>query len=215
MLQNIRILLRYWWIMLVVTLITTAAAAYLSFYFFPAIYSANTTLYVLKIADENAANNDSVYQNLLASEMLVKDYKEMVKADIIIQEVKESLQNDHPVIKNESPKEIADSITVSVKPGTRLIDIQARQKNPEAATAIANKTAEIFKEQSLQLIKTDNVTVISKATVPDAADSPKPLQNIVLGLMAGIFGSIVLIFFIEYIRSQLRAEKESRNAQES
>ncbi len=213
--QNIRILLRYWWIMLVVTLITTAAAAYLSFYFFPAIYSANTTLYVLKIADENAANNDSVYQNLLASEMLVKDYKEMVKADIIIQEVKESLQNDHPVIKNESPKEIADSITVSVKPGTRLIDIQARQKNPEAATAIANKTAEIFKEQSLQLIKTDNVTVISKATVPDAADSPKPLQNIVLGLMAGIFGSIVLIFFIEYIRSQLRAEKESRNAQES
>lgn len=206
MVHNIKLFLKFWWVIVVISVITTSAAAYLSFYVIPAAYSTTTTLYVLHTSETDGRNNDSVYQNLLASEMLVKDYKEMVKSDIIIQKVKESLETASSFVKNQTAKEIADSITVSVKPGTRLIDIRVEQKDPETATAIANKTAEIFKERSLELTRSDNVTIMSKATLPDSPDSPKPLQNIVMGLLAGLFGSIVTILFIEYVKKQFKAE---------
>lgn len=206
MFYNLKLIFRFWWIVVIVTLITTTAAWYLSYNYLPFIYSSKTTIYVLKTPDVNA-NANSVYQDLLASDLLVNDYKEMVKSSIIIQTVKDDLKGTFPNINSSSFQQIADSITVTVKPSTRLIDINVKRQSPKEAAEIANKIAEVFKAKSFDLIKTENVSIIDRAAVPISPVSPKPVQNIALGILSGMVGSMVLIMFIDYTRRQFKLVK--------
>lgn len=207
MIHYIRLCLRYWWVILIITLISAASAAYLSYYVLPPVYSTGTTMYVFKMSPDDARNNETVYQNLMASEMLVQDFKEMVKTSVIIQSVKNDLQAAYPAIRAETLKDLTDSITVTTKPATRLIDIVVKQRDPGAAAAIANKTAEIFRDKSRDLIKADSVTIMNTAEVPAVPDSPKPLQNTLISIVAGLAASIALILFIDYARRQWKVEK--------
>lgn len=207
MFHNIKLCLRFWWVILIISILTTGAAAYLSYYYFPSVYSSETTIYVLKTTEADA-NSNTVYQDLLASDLLVKDYQEIVKSSIIIQTVKDELQGEIPKLRNVTIQQMKDSITVTVRPSTRLIVIGVEQNNPNDAAAIANKIAEVFQAKSLELLKIDNVSIIDRASVPTKADSPKPMQNMAMSLLAGIVGSIVLIIFIDYTRRQLKVENE-------
>lgn len=206
MFYNIKLVFRFWWVVAIVTVITTGAAWYLSYNYLPSIYSAKTTIYVFKTPGDNA-NTDTVYQDLLASDLLVKDYQEIVKSSIIIQTVLDELKGEFPSIASAAFEQIADSITVTVKPSTRLIDITVQRQNPEEAAKIANKIAEVFKAKSLDLIKKENVSIIDLASVPASPISPKPIQNMALGVFSGMVGSIVLIMFIDYTRRHLKEVK--------
>ena len=155
---------------------------------------------------EEDTNPNSVYQDLLASDLLVKDYQEIVKSSIIIQTVKDELQGEIPALEDMTIQQIKDKITVTVRPSTRLIVIGVEQNNPEAAAAIANKIAEVFQAKSQELLKINNVSIIDKAAIPLRPESPKPVQNMAMSLLAGIVGSIVLIIFIDYVRRQMREE---------
>ena len=205
MFYKIRLCLRFWWVIFIISVITTGSAAYLSYFYFPSVYSSETTIYVLKTPEEGA-NPNSVYQDLLASDLLVKDYQEIVKSSIIIQTVKDELQGEIPALEDMTIQQIKDKITVTVRPSTRLIVIGVEQNNPEAAAAIANKIAEVFQAKSQELLKINNVSIIDKAAIPLRPESPKPVQNMAMSLLAGIVGSIVLIIFIDYVRRQMREE---------
>lgn len=215
MFQKIRLCLRYWWVILIITVITTSSAAYLSYFYFPSVYSSETTIYVLKTQEDNAnLNPNAVYQDLLASDLLVKDYQEIVKSSIIIQMVREELQDEIPTLRDATIQQIKDSISVTVRPGTRLIVIGVEQNNPDDASAIANKIAEVFQTKSLELLKINNISIIDRATAPTKPDSPQPLRNMAVSLMAGIVSAIVLILFIDYVKRQLRAEAKAKAVEE-
>ncbi len=205
MFYKIRLCLRFWWVIFIISVITTGSAAYLSYFYFPSVYSSETTIYVMKTPEEDT-NPNSVYQDLLASDLLVKDYQEIVKSSIIIQTVKDELQGEIPALEDMTIQQIKDKITVTVRPSTRLIVIGVEQNNPEAAAAIANKIAEVFQAKSQELLKINNVSIIDKAAIPLRPESPKPVQNMAMSLLAGIVGSIVLIIFIDYVRRQMREE---------
>ncbi len=211
MFQKIRLCLRYWWVILIITVITTASAAYLSYFYFPSVYSSETTIYVLKTQDDDTnLNPNAVYQDLLASDLLVKDYQEIVKSSIIIQKVREELQDEIPALRDATIQQIKDSISVTVRPGTRLIVIGVEQNNPDDASAIANKIAEVFQAKSLELLKINNISIIDRATAPAKPDSPKPLRNIAISFLAGIVSAIVLILIVDYVKSQLVAEAKAK-----
>ncbi len=211
MFEKIRLCLRYWWVILIITAITTGSAAYLSYFYFPEVYYSETTIYVLKTQDDAAnPNPNAVYQDLLASDLLVKDYQEIVQSSIIIQTVRDELQNEIPRLRNMTIQQMKDSISVTVRPSTRLIVIGVEQNNPNDAAAIANKIAEVFQAKSLELLKINNVSIIDRAAVPTRPDSPKPVQNMAMSLMSGLIGSIVLILFIDYVKRQIKAEAQAK-----
>ncbi len=211
MFRKIKLCLKYWWVILIITVITTGSMAFLSYNYFPYVYSSETTIYVLKTADEGLDQNpNAVYQDLLASDLLVKDYQEIVKSSIIIQTVKDELQGEIPELRDRTIAQLKDSITVTVRPGTRLIAIGVEQGDPNVAAAIANKIAEVFQAKSLELLKMNYVSIIDKASPATKPDSPKPVQNMALSFLSGLVGSVVLILFIDYLRRQLAEDKQER-----
>lgn len=208
MFYYLRLMGRYWWVLLLITAITTGSSVYLNLYYIPKEYNASTTLYILKRVggiDKSAlraTDKDTIYQDLLASEMLVKDFKEIVKSGIILQKVREDLKNEFPELENMSLVKMSQNINVTVKTGTRLVIVKVTDQNPKTAAKIANTIATVFKAKSIELLETDNVTIIDEATIPSAPDKPKPLRDSVLGGIGGFLAGIVLILFIEYIRKQ-------------
>ncbi|MFZ5987268.1 MAG: YveK family protein [Bacillota bacterium] len=201
---------KHWWVFLVMALITTGSSIYLSYFYLPKEYKATTTMYVLKQADSE--DRDSTYQDLLASEMLVKDYKEIVKTGIVIREVKEDLQDSIGWLKEATIDDISDKVGVAVKTGTRIIEVSVTDQNPAYAAQISNKIAEVFRSKSLELIKTDNVSIINEAVVPHSPVSPNPTRNILLGFLSGITGALIVVLSIDYIKRKMELERSGQQA---
>jgi capsular polysaccharide biosynthesis protein len=94
---------------------------------------------------------------------------------------------------NTTPDELAGRLSARVVPDTVLVDIRARDGNPEQAARIANAAADEltalvkdvetpFKELNSPVLP----VVIEAATPPTTPESPKPLSNLLIFLTAGL-----------------------------
>lgn len=206
MLEFFRMFKRYFWILIITVVISTFAAIYLNFFYLEKIYSSTSSLFVMH-KDTNEGINS--YQNLLASDMLVKDFKEILISGMIIQELQNSLKDNIPWFTSASKKEILDKIDVSIKSETRIIQIKVEDTDPVNAAQIANTIASIFIKKIPELLEFNNVKVLSEAQPADEPDSPKPVRDSILIIIGGIMLGIALIIFINNLYSQIEAQKIS------
>lgn len=188
------------WIILLITLIATIISGAVSICVLEPIYQANTTLYVGKNSSDEVALS---YQDMQIGGQLVKDYRELAKsrlvANIVINELK---------LQNLSASEIAGMLGVNLKSDTRMIEITAQHTNPEFASKVANKVADVFKRKAVELIEVDNVQVIDRAEIPTSPIKPNKKINIVIGFMLGLMISLGLTFLLEYLDNTLKTPDE-------
>ncbi|UCG77251.1 MAG: polysaccharide biosynthesis tyrosine autokinase [Nitrospirota bacterium] len=57
-------------------------------------------------------------------------------------------------------------------------------------------------------VKTVNVWVVEKATVPDAPAKPRKARNIFLSIMLGLLGGVGLAFFVEYLDNTVKSTED-------
>jgi capsular polysaccharide biosynthesis protein len=159
------------------------------------IYQANTTLYVGKNIDVGGTLG---YQDVLMSGQLVKDYREFAKSRLVTKIVINELK-----LQNTSADQIADMLGVNLKSDTRMIEITAQHTDPEFASNVTNKVADVFKRKALELIEVDNVQIIDRAEVPTNPIKPNKKTNIAIGFMLGLMISLGLGFMLEYLDNTL------------
>lgn len=199
--QYFRILLKRLWIVMLMPLAAAAASAYASFYLIAPVYESNTTLYV--ISRQSDANPVLAYNDLLAGQQLVKDYREIIKSRTITSAVIESLK-----LEDMSPEELADKISVNSKNDTRIIEIRVQDGNAERAKEIADKTAEVFKEKVLELMKVENVNIVDRAHTAKEPVKPRPIINVALSLAAGFLAAVGIVFLLEYLDDTIKSAED-------
>ena len=192
----LQIIRKRWWAILLITIVAVAASAVYSFLIVKPIYQSNTSLYVGKNTESEAG---IAYNDILLGDRLVNDYRELVKSRLISEIVINKLK-----LQNISASKMAEKLSVNSKKDTRLIEISATDEDPEVATAIADKVAEVFREKVTEIMQVENVQIIDKAEVPKSPIKPNKKMNLaiagVLGLMIG-FG---LAFIIEYFDDTIK-----------
>lgn len=196
---------------IVFTFITTAGAGVISFFVLPEIYQAGTTLYAGKLVDAKEA---MVYTELLAGQILVKDYREIAKSRTIAQEVKARLSREdtnnpelQKVLKG-SDAAFSGMIAVDLKNDTRIIEIKVQHTSPEICAIVANKIAEVFQERAMQLMKVENVQIVDKAEIPDKPVEPNKKMNVAIGFVLGLMGSLGIVFLIEYLDNTIKTPED-------
>ncbi len=189
------------WIVLLIPFITVAAAAGLTFYLMEPEYEASTTIFI------NGNNFDStipiMYEDILISQMLTKDYKELIKSRSVTKAVLDQL-----AITGLTPDDLAKKISVELKNETRILEIKLVDTDPRRAQLLADKLSNVFIEKIKDLMKVENIEVVDSAEIPESPISPNPYLNIAIALVTGIFLALCIILIMDYVDDTVKTAED-------
>jgi capsular polysaccharide biosynthesis protein len=184
-----------------ITLIAAIVSGVVSYFFLTPIYQASTQILVNKAKSEQAVYNPSEVQTNL---QLINTYNVIIKSPAILDIVVEDLD------LKMTAADLNGKITVGSEKDSQVVNIAVLDDNPTIAAQIANKTAEVFKNEIANIMNVDNVSILAKATVSEnpAPIKPRPLLNVAIALVVGLMAGVGVSFLLEYFNNTIKNEQD-------
>ena len=140
------------------------------------------------VSRQNQENNALTNQDLQAGSYLVKDYREIILSQNVLNQAIEELKLEM------TPAELAKKVSVAVPTDTRILSITASDPDPQEAARIANGLKDVAAEKIIAVTKVSDVTTLDEAVVPQNPSSPNIKRNVVIGfVLGGVLISILVI----------------------
>ena len=183
-------------ILLTAILTTGLAFAYSAFLATPQ-YDSTTRLYVVNQSSDNGAVITN--QDLQAGSFLVKDYKEIILSQDVLQNVTTTLG---------ITEDIKDKITVTIPTDTRILSITVRDSDPNQAATIANTLRDEAAKKIIEVTKVSDVTTLEAALPAENPSTPQTKHNLVLGFVAGAFLATALVLVLEVLDDRVKRPQD-------
>lgn len=173
-------------IILLASLITSAIFFAVSSFIVTPKYASTTRIYVV---NRNKSDNPGLTnQDLQAGSYLVKDYKEIILSQDVLENLISKLK------LNLTVKDLTRKIQVTVPVDTRIVSIVVKDSQPEEASRIANSLREIAAEKIISVTHVSDVTTLEEARPAVSPSSPNIARNTIAGFLIGnIFMSFTVI----------------------
>ena len=186
-------------IALVAIVTGVVAFAYSSFIVKPE-YTSTTRIYVVNRnqGDKSGPTN----QDLQAGSYLVKDYREIILSQDVLEKVATDLELDLP------PKGLASKIKVTVPADTRIVSISVTDRAPEEASRIANSLREVAAQKIISVTRVSDVTTLEEARPATSPSSPNIRRNTMIGFLAGAVVMIVAVILIELLDTRVKRPED-------
>jgi len=176
-----------------------AAFAYSSFVIKPQ-YTSTTRIYVVNRnqADKPGLTN----QDLQAGAYLVKDYREIILSQDVLEKVATDLKLELP------PKGLASKIKVTVPVDTRIVSISVTDRAPEEASRIANSLREVAAQKIISVTRVSDVTTLEEARPATSPSSPNIRRNTMVGFLAGAVVMVVTVLLVELLDTRVKRPED-------
>ncbi|ALS77944.1 capsular biosynthesis protein [Planococcus kocurii] len=190
-------------LILTVTIVAMIITALVSYYLVTPIYQTSTQLLISQQRGEVVVDSQSIEADL----QLVATYSEIIKSPVILEQVISQLGLEM------SYEELQGKVNVEIAESSQLLNIKVMDADPAVAVGIANKTAEIFEAEIIELMNVDNVSILSPAVVTEsqAPVSPNPPLNILLSAIVGLLIGMAMAMILRYLDTTLRSEEDVQN----
>lgn len=180
------------------TLIALILAAVFTFFIATPKYSSTTQLLVNRTTN----TNEGVQLNDISTNVqMINTYKDIIKGPVILNDVSESITD------NLSAKELSEKIEISTQDDSQVFSLTVTDEDPFMAAEIANQVANTFQKEIGNIMKVENVTVISEAVPAKDQISPNNPLNLMIGLLVGLILSIGIAFLLEFMDTTVRDEQ--------
>ena len=183
-------------ILLTAILTTGLAFAYSAFLVTPQ-YDSTTRLYVVNQSSDNGAGITN--QDLQAGSFLVKDYKEIILSQDVLQNVTTTLG---------ITDDIKEKITVNIPVDTRILSITVRDSDPNQAATIANTLRDEAAKKIIEVTKVSDVTTLEAALPAEKPSTPQTKRNLVLGFIVGAFLATALVLVLEVLDDRVKRPQD-------
>ena len=186
-------------IALVAIVTGVVAFAYSSFIVKPE-YTSTTRIYVVNRnqGDKPGLTN----QDLQAGSYLVKDYREIILSQDVLEKVTTDLKLDL------SPKDFTKKVKVTVPVDTRIVSISVTDRAPEEASRIANSLREVAAQKIISVTRVSDVTTLEEARPATSPSSPNIRRNTMIGFLAGAVVMIVTVLLIELLDTRVKRPED-------
>ena len=186
-------------ILLVAIVAGAASFAYSSFVVKPE-YKSTTRIYVVNRnqSDKPGLTN----QDLQAGAYLVKDYREI----ILSQDVLEKVVTDLGLTINA--KTLAKKVQVTVPADTRIVSISVSDYKPDEASRIANALREVASQKIIAVTRVSDVTILEEARPATGPSSPNIRRNTLMGIGAGAGLLIVVVLLVELLDDRVKRPED-------
>ncbi|HGJ8246251.1 TPA: capsular polysaccharide biosynthesis protein CpsC [Streptococcus pneumoniae] len=188
---------------LIVALVTGAGAFAYSTFIVKPEYTSTTRIYVVNRnqGDKSGLTN----QDLQAGTYLVKDYREIILSQDVLEEVVSDLKLDL------TPKGLANKIKVTVPVDTRIVSISVNDRVPEEASRIANSLREVAAQKIISITRVSDVTTLEEARPAISPSSPNIKRNTLIGFLAGVIGTSVIVLHLELLDTRVKRPEDIEN----
>ena len=205
-LQLFRALWKRKLVILLVAIITSSVAfAYSTFVIKPE-FTSTTRIYVVSRNQEEKSGLTN--QDLQAGSYLVKDYREIILSQDVLEKVVSDLKLDL------TPKGLANKIKVTVPVDTRIVSISVNDRVPEEASRIANSLREVAAQKIISITRVSDVTTLEEARPAISPSSPNIRRNTVIGAGLGASLVIVVVLLIELFDDPLKRPEDIEDVME-
>lgn len=186
-------------ILLVAIVAGAVSFAYSSFVVKPE-YKSTTRIYVVNRnqSDKPGLTN----QDLQAGTYLVKDYREI----ILSQDVLEKVVTDLGLTINA--KTLAKKVQVTVPADTRIVSISVSDYKPDEASRIANALREVASQKIIAVTRVSDVTTLEEARPATGPSSPNIRRNTLMGIGASVGLVIVVILLVELLDDRVKRPED-------
>lgn len=187
-------------VILLVAIITSSVAfAYSTFVIKPE-FTSTTRIYVVN--RNQGEKSGLTNQDLQAGSYLVKDYREIVLSQDVLEKVVSDLKLDL------TPKGLANKIKVTVPVDTRIVSISVNDRVPEEASRIANSLREVAAQKIISITRVSDVTTLEEARPAISPSSPNIRRNTVIGAGLGAGLVIVVVLLIELFDDRVKRPED-------
>ena len=186
-------------IALVAIVTGTVAFAYSKFIIKPE-YTSTTRIYVVNRnqGDKPGLTN----QDLQAGSYLVKDYREIILSQDVLEKVVTDLK------LNMSTKGLASKIQVTVPVDTRIVSISVKDKQPEEASRISNSLREVAAQKIINVTRVSDVTTLEEARPATSPSSPNIRRNTLIGFLGGLGVVVVVVLLVELLDVRVKRPED-------
>ena len=163
-------------------------------------FTSTTRIYVVNRnqGDKPGLTN----QDLQAGSYLVKDYREIILSQDVLEKVTSNLKLDL------SPKALASKVKVTVPVDTRIVSISVNDKVPEEASRIANSLREVAAEKIISITRVSDVTTLEEARPAAAPSSPNIRRNTIIGLLGGTVFTVIAVLIVELVDTRVKRPED-------
>jgi len=163
-------------------------------------FTSTTRIYVVNRnqGDKPGLTN----QDLQAGSYLVKDYREIILSQDVLEKVTSNLKLDL------SPKDLASKVKVTVPVDTRIVSISVNDRVPEEASRIANSLREVAAEKIISITRVSDVTTLEEARPAIAPSSPNIRRNVMLSFFAGVIVMVIIVVFVEVLDDRVKKPED-------
>ena len=188
-------------IAIILTAIVAAVIAFgVSSFVLTPEYSSTTRIYVV---NRNQSENVGLTnQDLQAGTYLVKDYKEIILSQDVLEKVISNLKLEKTV------RELSKKIQVTVPVDTRIVSITVKNAQPEEASRIANALREVAAEKIIKVTRVSDVTTLEEARPALTPSSPNIRRNTLLAFLAGGAMMVILILLLELFDDRVKRPED-------
>ena len=188
-------------IAIILTAIVAALVAFgVSSFVLTPEYSSTTRIYVVnRNQSENAGLTN---QDLQAGTYLVKDYKEIILSQDVLEKVISNLKLEKTV------KALSKKIQVTVPVDTRIVSIAVKDAQPEEASRIANALREVAAEKIISVTRVSDVTTLEEARPALTPSSPNIRRNTAIAFLAGGVVMVVSVLLLELLDDRVKRPED-------
>lgn len=193
-------------VILLVAIITSSVAfAYSTFVIKPE-FTSTTRIYVVN--RNQGEKSGLTNQDLQAGSYLVKDYREIILSQDVLEKVVSDLKLDL------TPKGLANKIKVTVPVDTRIVSISVNDRVPEEASRIANSLREVAAQKIISITRVSDVTTLEEARPAISPSLPNIRRNTVIGAGLGAGLVIVVVLLIELFDDRVKRPEDIEDVME-
>ena len=137
-----------------------------------------------------------------AGSYLVKDYREIILSQDVLEKVATNLKLDMPA------KTLASKVQVTVPADTRIVSISVKDKQPEEASRIANSLREAAAEKIIAVTRVSDVTTLEEARPATTPSSPNVRRNTLFGFLGGVVVTVITVLLIELLDTRVKRPED-------
>ena len=165
------------------------------------MYKTSTTV-VLAQKSEDSKQAGTTLNDITVSQKLVATYSEIVKSKLVLEQVIDNLSLD------TTTEKLSKRVTVSAVEDTEIIKITVEDADRDTAAKIANKIAEVFSKEIVNIYQLHNVSTIDIAPVPDKQSNNTTIRDSAIALLISVFGVAAIAFVIYYFDDTIKYSED-------
>lgn len=184
------------------TVLATALSGVASYFFMSPIYQASTQILVSQAAAGSIASIAGM--SFDADSKYIETYNVIMKSPYILDQVIEELELD------TTPERLNGNVGVTQQGKSQVVTISVDQEDPADAVLIANEIAKVFQREISQLMRIDNIHILSPAELAENPSpiKPQPLLNMAIALVVGLMAGVGIAFLLEYMDNTIKNEQD-------